>query len=122
MACRYVQRQSSLTLAKPAHIGLDGMPNAAGLTGWELPRLAMLSWRGSGGRTLPLDCQTIKNAAELDVSHSGELTSLPSSLQARSSRSHDATCLARGGLLGACKASIYALQVSKPKELHVSPS
>ena len=64
-----------------------------------------MAWK----RRVPLDCQTIKNAAVLDVSHSVELTSLPGSLQALASRLHEAACLGCGGLLGACKASICAL-------------
>ena len=64
---------------------LDRTHLAARLAGFELPQLAMLSWRGAGGRALPFDVRVIKNAAVLDIGESRDLTTLPGNMQARSS-------------------------------------
>ena len=61
---------------------VDGVRPAASLAGFELPRLAMVSWRGGSGRRLPLEAQTMMNAVVLDINE-GEFISLPSNLQAR---------------------------------------
>ena len=47
---------------------MDGVKINRVLSGLQLPRLAMLSWRGAHGSTLPFDMEIAKAAAVLDIS------------------------------------------------------
>ena len=61
---------------------LDGVKLDGVLSGAQLPRLAMLSWRDAGGPVLPFALEAVKSAAVLDISGNGELERLPADLQA----------------------------------------
>ena len=61
---------------------LDGVKMDNMLSGFRLPRLAMLSWRKAAERSLPFTLETVMSAAVLDISGSNELERLPSDLQA----------------------------------------
>ena len=61
---------------------LDGVKSANMLSGFQIPNLAMLSWQGASGRSLPVDLQAAKSAAVLDISGSDELVRLPTDRQA----------------------------------------
>ena len=61
---------------------LDDVKTNVLLSGFKLPRLAMLSWRGARGRSLPFALRTIQTAAVLDIWRSSELERLPSNMQA----------------------------------------
>ena len=56
---------------------LDGVKLNSKLSGFQLPRLAMLSWREVSGPLLPFATDIITAAAVLDISDSTELERLP---------------------------------------------
>ena len=60
---------------------LDGAKVDDTLSGFRIPRLAMLSWRGAGARSLPFALETVKSAAVLDIA-GGSIERLPENLQA----------------------------------------
>lgn len=60
---------------------LDGTQADTILSGFNMPRLAMLSWRDAHGPSLPFALQIATAAAVIDISGSNELKSLPDSLQ-----------------------------------------
>ena len=61
----------------------DGVDMEQPLTGFELPQLAMLSWRNHASEELPLDFNTVRNAAVLDLQGCSNLLSLPNGLEVR---------------------------------------
>ena len=56
---------------------LDGVKTDSMLSGFHLPRLAMLSWRGAHGPSLPIGFEGIVSATILNVSRNDELERLP---------------------------------------------
>lgn len=62
---------------------LDDVKTNSVLSGFKLPRLAMLSWWGAPGRLLPFAVRTIQTVAVLDIWRSSKLERLPSNMQAR---------------------------------------
>ena len=62
---------------------LDGVKAESRVCGIQIPRLAMLSWRGAHGPSLPFALEAVKSAAVLDISGSNELERLPAALQVR---------------------------------------
>ena len=61
---------------------MDGVQTDSMLSGFHLPRLAMLSWRNAGGLMLPVALEAIMSAAVLDIS-GGDVQRLPDNLEAR---------------------------------------
>ena len=62
---------------------LDGVALEAPLAGFELPRLAVVSWRNGRGRALPFEMQTVRGAAVLSLPGCSGLQQLPDDVQAR---------------------------------------
>lgn len=67
----------------------DGMDVRLPLTGSELAKLAMLSWREKAGRELSFDWTTIRKASVIDLQGCPTLTDLPDGLQVCKSRAHN---------------------------------
>ena len=61
---------------------MDGFQRDVALSGHQLPRLAMLSWRDASACLLPFNFKTFRSAAVLDVSGNAALERLPADLQA----------------------------------------
>ena len=64
---------------------LDRVKTDSMLPGCHIPRLAMLSWRSAGGRSLPIALQAVTSAAVLYISENCELERLPADWQASTS-------------------------------------
>ena len=62
---------------------LDNVKTDSMLSGIQFPSLAMLSWRGAFGPSLPCAVEAIESGAVLDVSWNVGLERLPAALQAR---------------------------------------
>ena len=60
---------------------LDGATMDGALSGFRMPRLAVLSWRDSNARSLPFALETVKAAAVVDIAGAG-IERLPENLQA----------------------------------------
>ena len=61
---------------------LDGVKMESVLSGFHIPRLAMLSWRDASEPSLPFSLDIIRSAAVLDLSGRSGLDKLPADLQA----------------------------------------
>ena len=59
----------------------DGVDVESPLTGFELPKLAMLSWREKAGQELSFGWSTVRKAAVIDLQGCHNLTDLPDGLQ-----------------------------------------
>ena len=60
---------------------LDGATMDGALSGFRMPRMAVLSWRDSNARSLPFALETVKAAAVVDIAGAG-IERLPENLQA----------------------------------------
>ena len=76
-----LRRMPNLRILILDGVQIDNMESV--LSGFQLPRLAMLSWRDAGGPSLPIALEAIPSAVVIDIAGSLELERLPADLQAR---------------------------------------
>ena len=94
---------------------MDGVDVKSPLTGFELPHLAMLSWRNHASEELPLNCDTVRNAAVLDLQGCSNLTSLPDGIEVRHLQAR-MPCLGAALLDICCNAEFLDMQWGEQPE------
>ena len=76
-----VNAEALSRMPNPRILIADGVDFESPLTGSELPKLAMLSWREKAGQKLSFGWNTVWKAAVIDLQGCPTLTDLPDGLQ-----------------------------------------